>query len=181
MSLESAKVSVFCCGSVYWLKVSSQMEDSEGTVRQIGAFSEGIQNLTVTIKVAYHWQYNGSLIQGLLLYWHFFLCCLLTEHAERRRVLQRDFTFTEPQLNRRRLQRLSLSIRPDPAANETLCQHFSTRTQTRFNKTPRTSQHFLVVLHSKKSQKYYSICLYVLYYCGNILNTSWFLEVFCTL
>lgn len=25
-----------------------QMEDSEGTVRQIGAFSEGIQNLTVS-------------------------------------------------------------------------------------------------------------------------------------
>lgn len=26
------------------------MDDSEGTVRQIGAFSEGIQNLTVTIQ-----------------------------------------------------------------------------------------------------------------------------------
>lgn len=27
-----------------------QMDDSEGTVRQIGAFSEGIQNLTVRIQ-----------------------------------------------------------------------------------------------------------------------------------
>lgn len=27
-----------------------QMEDSEGTVRQIGAFSEGIQNLTSMLK-----------------------------------------------------------------------------------------------------------------------------------
>lgn len=26
------------------------MEDSEGTVRQIGAFSEGINNLTVSLK-----------------------------------------------------------------------------------------------------------------------------------
>lgn len=29
---------------------SLQMEDSEGTVRQIGAFSEGINNLTVSCK-----------------------------------------------------------------------------------------------------------------------------------
>lgn len=28
---------------------SWQMEDSEGTVRQIGAFSEGINNLTVSV------------------------------------------------------------------------------------------------------------------------------------
>lgn len=31
----------------------SQMEDSEGTVRQIGAFSEGIQNLTVRTRNNY--------------------------------------------------------------------------------------------------------------------------------
>lgn len=30
---------------------SLQMEDSEGTVRQIGAFSEGINNLTVSCKM----------------------------------------------------------------------------------------------------------------------------------
>lgn len=30
-----------------------QMEDSEGTVRQIGAFSEGIQNLTVRTRNNY--------------------------------------------------------------------------------------------------------------------------------
>lgn len=33
-----------------WLFLSLQMEDSEGTVRQIGAFSEGIQNLTVRLR-----------------------------------------------------------------------------------------------------------------------------------
>ncbi|CAG03417.1 unnamed protein product, partial [Tetraodon nigroviridis] len=33
-----------------WLFLSLQMEDSEGTVRQIGAFSEGIQNLTSMLK-----------------------------------------------------------------------------------------------------------------------------------
>lgn len=36
--------------SVWKLLLVSQMEDSEGTVRQIGAFSEGIQNLTVRIQ-----------------------------------------------------------------------------------------------------------------------------------
>lgn len=40
------------------------MEDSEGTVRQIGAFSEGIQNLTVRLRGwdlillhGYFWKY----------------------------------------------------------------------------------------------------------------------------
>lgn len=35
------------------------MEDSEGTVRQIGAFSEGIQNLTVSIQGQTRWSQNN--------------------------------------------------------------------------------------------------------------------------
>lgn len=34
--------------AVFSKRLYVQMEDSEGTVRQIGAFSEGIQNLTVS-------------------------------------------------------------------------------------------------------------------------------------
>lgn len=41
---------VSCCfGCTLRRFLSLQMEDSEGTVRQIGAFSEGIQNLTVRL------------------------------------------------------------------------------------------------------------------------------------
>lgn len=40
----------FCCGSSPSWFLFFQMEDSEGTVRQIGAFSEGIQNLTVSLS-----------------------------------------------------------------------------------------------------------------------------------
>ena len=37
---------------------SLQMEDSEGTVRQIGAFSEGINNLTVSCKTNFRCSKN---------------------------------------------------------------------------------------------------------------------------
>lgn len=37
---------------------SLQMEDSEGTVRQIGAFSEGINNLTVSCKTNFKYSEN---------------------------------------------------------------------------------------------------------------------------
>lgn len=42
--------SISCYLSSFQLLLVSQMDDSEGTVRQIGAFSEGIQNLTVSIQ-----------------------------------------------------------------------------------------------------------------------------------
>lgn len=42
----------FVCFLFVWLFISWQMEDSEGTVRQIGAFSDGINNLTVRHRAA---------------------------------------------------------------------------------------------------------------------------------
>lgn len=62
----------------------SQMEDSEGTVRQIGAFSEGIQNLTVRVKkwtnIA-HWTaitllFRWFLVTGVKLQFYFLHCHL---------------------------------------------------------------------------------------------------------
>lgn len=46
-----------------------QMEDSEGTVRQIGAFSEGIQNLTVRLRALNQIRRPTSLmLTGVLLH-----------------------------------------------------------------------------------------------------------------
>lgn len=51
---------------------SLQMEDSEGTVRQIGAFSEGINNLTVSCKTNFKCSSKkkfDSDPKGLLVQW----------------------------------------------------------------------------------------------------------------
>lgn len=59
------------------------MEDSEGTVRQIGAFSEGIQNLTVRLS---HPEYITLLrltFQLLVVKLILFFVYTVPEHAER--------------------------------------------------------------------------------------------------
>lgn len=141
------------------LLVVWQMEDSEGTVRQIGAFSEGIQNLTVRLS---HPEYITLLrltFQLLVVKLILFFVYTVPEHAERWWILQRDFKFTEPQRNRRGLQRMRLTAPQDLVllwmklcANPPLHSHTDLSQQT-----PRMLPHFFLVLHSKTSQKYYSV------------------------
>lgn len=52
---------VLVASSLSWF-LFLQMEDSEGTVRQIGAFSEGIQNLTVRLRALNHIRHPASLM-----------------------------------------------------------------------------------------------------------------------
>lgn len=62
---------VSCCfGCTLSWFLSLQMEDSEGTVRQIGAFSEGIQNLTVRLSLLEPYP-----TLWILLDVYFLLCC----------------------------------------------------------------------------------------------------------
>ena len=136
------------------------MEDSEGTVRQIGAFSEGIQNLTVRIS---SWPRTNGTLYSLIPLFHklnivFSVMSPYPEHAKRRWILQRGFQFTEPQRNRRGLHgvrqsasralvllRMKLWANPSPLLTDLAQQ------------TPRLLQHFILGLHSKMSQKYYRV------------------------
>ena len=120
----------------------SQMEDSEGTVRQIGAFSEEIQNLTVRIyrsrshHYIYFLLYCGCEVTTLC------LSCVFPEHAERRRILQSGFEFPEPQCNRRGLQRM----RPSAPETWSCCEWNSVPTQ-RPNNAP--TFHFSVTFRDE--------------------------------
>lgn len=65
----------------HWLDVCWQMEDSEGTVRQIGAFSEGINNLTVRRRAA------AASSSSEFIFWRSSLCfraCWRTTSSSRR-------------------------------------------------------------------------------------------------
>lgn len=183
------------------------MDDSEGTVRQIGAFSEGIQNLTVSTRPPrhhiFHIWFRG--FSATVVFISFFLNVIFSIQLQS--MLKDDEFFKE------------ISNSPNPSVTDedstawgfqghnawSCCEWNSvpthnTRTLTCLNKLIRHNTSAFVP-HLSINQKYYSVlvqtltlmfthppqvitnhlyCLHFVWRVQGNTTASWFLEIGCT-
>lgn len=174
----------------------SQMDDSEGTVRQIGAFSEGIQNLTVSTR---------SPRDTLHILFKEFLATVFFFSIQLQSMLKDDEFFKE------------ISNSPNPSVTDedstawgfrghhawSCCEWNSvptlyTRTLTYLSEFQDSTRHISFVPYLSVNQKYYSVLVqtltlmfthlhrllqlnfhFILRVQGNT-TASWFLDIGCT-